>query len=100
MHILTGASMREADRRTIREVGIPASVLMESAGRAAVRTMVERIEDLESRAIVIVCGKGGNGGDGLVVLRTLANLGTGRWRPRGSFEQAVEADEPAVECQR
>ncbi len=75
MHILTGASMREADRRTIREVGIPASVLMESAGRAAVRTMVERIEDLESRSIVIVCGKGGNGGDGLVVLRTLANLG-------------------------
>ncbi|HEY7818066.1 MAG TPA: NAD(P)H-hydrate epimerase, partial [Vicinamibacteria bacterium] len=75
MHILTSTSMREADRRTIREVGIPASILMESAGRAVVRTMVERIEDLSSRSIVVVCGKGGNGGDGLVVLRTLANLG-------------------------
>jgi NAD(P)H-hydrate epimerase len=75
MHNLTSASMREADRRTIREIGIPASVLMESAGRAVVRTLIERIEDLASRSVVIVCGKGGNGGDGLVVLRTLANLG-------------------------
>ena len=75
MHILTTASMREADRRTIQEIGIPASVLMESAGRAVVRTMVERIEELSSQTVVIVCGKGGNGGDGLVVLRTLACLG-------------------------
>jgi NAD(P)H-hydrate epimerase len=75
MHILTSASIREADRRTIQEIGIPASVLMESAGRAVVRTMMERIEDLESQSVVVVCGKGGNGGDGLVVLRTLACLG-------------------------
>src|SRR3990172_7648380 len=75
MHILTGASMREADRRTIQEVGIPALVLMESAGRAVARVMAERIEELSSRSIVVVCGKGGNGGDGLVVLRTLACLG-------------------------
>ena len=75
MHILTGASMREADRRTIQEIGIPASVLMESAGRAVVRAMTERIDELSSRSILVVCGKGGNGGDGLVVLRTLACLG-------------------------
>jgi len=75
MHILGSAAMREADRRTIQEIGIPASVLMESAGRAVVRTMVERIDELSSRSILVVCGKGGNGGDGLVVLRTLACLG-------------------------
>jgi NAD(P)H-hydrate epimerase len=75
MHILTTDAMREADRRTIQEIGIPASVLMESAGRAVARVMVERIEDLESLAVTVVCGKGGNGGDGLVVLRTLAGLG-------------------------
>jgi NAD(P)H-hydrate epimerase len=75
MHILTAASMREADRRTIQEVGVPALVLMESAGRAVARVMTERIEDLSSRCIVIVCGKGGNGGDGLVALRTLACWG-------------------------
>ncbi len=75
MHILTSHSMREADRRTIQEVGIPASVLMESAGRAVARAMIERIDELSSRSVVVVCGKGGNGGDGLVVLRTLACLG-------------------------
>jgi NAD(P)H-hydrate epimerase len=75
MQILGSAAMREADRRTIQEIGIPALVLMESAGRAVVRTMVERIEELSSGSVVIVCGKGGNGGDGLVVLRTLAGLG-------------------------
>jgi NAD(P)H-hydrate epimerase len=75
MHILTTTSMREADRRTIQEIGIPASVLMESAGRAVVRTMMERIDELPSQSVFILCGKGGNGGDGLVVLRTLACLG-------------------------
>src|SRR5512145_2513999 len=75
MHILKSAAMREADRRTIQEIGIPAAILMESAGRAVARTMIERIEGLDSRPVVVVCGKGGNGGDGLVVLRTLANLG-------------------------
>ena len=75
MHILTGAAMREADRRTIQEIGIPASVLMESAGRAVVWKMMERIDELSSRSVLVVCGKGGNGGDGLVVLRTLACLG-------------------------
>jgi ADP-dependent NAD(P)H-hydrate dehydratase / NAD(P)H-hydrate epimerase len=71
MQILTGASMREADRRTIEDLGIASPVLMESAGRAVVRVMTERIEQLEDRSIAIVCGKGNNGGDGLVVLRTL-----------------------------
>ncbi len=75
MHILGSAAMRDADRRTIQEIGIPASVLMENAGRAVVRTMMERIDDLSSRSVLVVCGKGGNGGDGLVVLRTLACLG-------------------------
>ncbi|MGH9318264.1 MAG: NAD(P)H-hydrate dehydratase, partial [Vicinamibacteria bacterium] len=75
MHVLTSAGMREADRRTIQEVGTPASVLMENAGRAVARAMEERIEGLDSLSIAIVCGKGNNGGDGLVVLRTLSALG-------------------------
>jgi NAD(P)H-hydrate epimerase len=80
MRILTAASMREADRRTIEEIGIPGSVLMESAGRAVVGAMRDRIENLAARSIAVVCGKGNNGGDGLVVLRTLAALG---FRARG-----------------
>lgn len=67
--------MREADRRTIQEVGIPGRVLMESAGRGVAGAMEEHIPDLAGRSIAIVCGKGNNGGDGLVLLRTLVALG-------------------------
>ena len=74
MDILTGAEMREADRRTIHEIGVPGRVLMESAGRGVAGAMEEHIGNLESKSIVIVCGKGNNGGDGLVVLRTLVAL--------------------------
>ncbi len=72
MDILTAAEMREADRRTIQEVGVPGRVLMESAGRGVAGAMEEHIDELELKSIVIVCGKGNNGGDGLVLLRTLA----------------------------
>ena len=74
MDILTGAEMREADRRTIQEVGVPGRALMESAGRGVAGAMEAHIEDLDSKSIVIVCGKGNNGGDGLVLLRTLVGL--------------------------
>lgn len=75
MYILTAAQMRAADRRTIDDVGVPGRVLMESAGRAIVGVLEDRFPDLPTRSIGIVCGKGNNGGDGLVVLRTLAARG-------------------------
>ena len=75
MQVLTTQEMREADRRTIEDIGIPGRVLMESAGRAVVRQMKEVVTDLRSRPIEIVCGKGNNGGDGLVILRGLATEG-------------------------
>jgi ADP-dependent NAD(P)H-hydrate dehydratase / NAD(P)H-hydrate epimerase len=78
MHILTSASMREADRRTIREVGIPASVLMESAGRAVVRAMVERIEDLSTRSIVVSAQRIGNSFLACAAARALWRLCGGR----------------------
>ncbi len=75
MQVLTTAEMREADRRTIAEVGIPGRVLMESAGRGVLRRMERASPGLRSRSIVIICGKGNNGGDGLVVFRYLATHG-------------------------
>ena len=75
MDILTGSEMRDADTRTIEAVGVPSRVLMENAGRAVAGAMEQHIDDLQGRPIVILCGKGGNGGDGLVLLRTLSNLG-------------------------
>jgi NAD(P)H-hydrate epimerase len=75
MLVLTGSEMREADRRTIEDLGVPARSLMENAGQAVVRTMARELPDLPKRRVAVICGKGNNGGDGLVVLRSLASQG-------------------------
>ena len=72
MLVLTASEMREADRRTIEGIGIPGRTLMENAGQAVARTMERVLPDLRSRRVALICGKGNNGGDGLVVLRALA----------------------------
>src|SRR5215471_15972539 len=70
MKVLTAAEMREVDRRTI-EAGIPGIVLMENAGHRVVEFLVERFSPLAEQRIVVLCGKGNNGGDGLVIARQL-----------------------------
>src|SRR5512134_2036412 len=75
MRILNAEQMREADRRTIQEIGIPSLVLMENAGRQVVAAIETLYQDLAERRIAIVCGKGNNGGDGFVVARTLQQRG-------------------------
>jgi NAD(P)H-hydrate epimerase len=67
--------MREADRRTIHELGIPSIVLMENAGRQAVAAMEAAFEDLATSHVGVLCGRGNNGGDGFVVARTLVQRG-------------------------
>ena len=67
--------MREADRRTIQDIGIASLVLMENAGRQVVAAIESLYPDLAERRIAIVCGKGNNGGDGFVVARTLQQRG-------------------------
>ena len=67
--------MREADRRTIDDIGIPSLVLMENAGRQAVAAMEAMYADLGERQVGVLCGRGNNGGDGFVVARTLAQRG-------------------------
>ncbi len=68
--VLTAAQMREIDRRTI-EAGIPSLVLMENAGHRVVEFLERRFAPLSAQRIVVYCGKGNNGGDGLVVARQL-----------------------------
>jgi NAD(P)H-hydrate epimerase len=65
--------MGETDRRTVEEFGIPLGVLMESAGEAVARFARSRYPKAER--IVILCGKGNNGGDGMVAARLLAASG-------------------------
>ena len=75
MRVLNTQQMREADRLTIDEIGLPSVVLMENAGRQAVAAMEAAFEDLASSKVGVLCGRGNNGGDGFVVARTLAQRG-------------------------
>src|ERR1041385_5189180 len=75
MRVLTAAQMREADRRTIEDIGIPSLVLMENAGRQVVAALEAMHSDLLDRQVAVLCGRGNNGGDGFVVARTLVQRG-------------------------
>src|SRR2546421_6768098 len=75
MRVLNSAQMREADKRTIDDIGIPSLVLMENAGRQAVAAMEAMYADLLERQVGVLCGRGNNGGDGFVVARTLVQRG-------------------------
>src|SRR3954463_15526953 len=75
MRVLTAAQMREADRRTIEDVGIPSLVLMENAGRQVVAALEAIHTDILERQGAALCGRGNNGGDGFVVARTLLQRG-------------------------
>jgi NAD(P)H-hydrate epimerase len=67
--MLTRDQVREVDRRAIEEWKIPALVLMENAGRGTAEVLISLGVH---GPVVICCGKGNNGGDGLVVARHLA----------------------------
>src|SRR5258708_27496569 len=71
MKILTAAQMREMDRITTENLGIPSVTLMESAGVRFVEVLEERFAPLAKHRITILCGRGNNGGDGLVIARQL-----------------------------
>jgi len=75
MRVLTAAQMREADRRTSEDIGIPSLVLMENAGRQVVAALEAIHTDILERQVAILCGRGNNGGDGFVVARTLLQRG-------------------------
>ena len=75
MRVLNTEQMREADRRTIEDIGIPSIVLMENAGRQAVAAMEAAFEDLGTNRVGVLCGRGSNGGDGFVIARTLLQRG-------------------------
>lgn len=119
MKALTAAEMREVDRQTTARFGIPGLQLMESAGQQVCEAILRWIgahvaaESRNGLKISILCGKGNNGGDGLVVARHLKAAGmetrayffgdakksTGdarenleRWRVAGGAVSAVESE--------
>jgi NAD(P)H-hydrate epimerase len=75
MQILTSAEMSAVDRRTAEEFGVPLAELMENAGAAVAGFCLREYPTAER--VVVLCGKGNNGGDGLVAARVLAAAGLG-----------------------
>lgn len=75
MRVLTAAQMREADRRTIEDIGVPSLVLMENAGRGVVAAIERAFNDVPIRHVAVIAGRGNNGGDGFVIARVLRQRG-------------------------
>ena len=71
MKILTATQMQALDRRTILEARVPSLTLMERAGSGTTDFIERRFGPLPAKRVTVVCGKGNNGGDGLVVARLL-----------------------------
>jgi NAD(P)H-hydrate epimerase len=87
--VFTADEMRRLDARAVATLGIPGAVLMENAGRGAADAVGEFLGPAKRGARVeIVCGKGGNAGDGFVVAR---------WLHRAGMRPAVWLTVPAGE---
>src|SRR2546423_1739717 len=72
---LTRAQVREIDRRAIEEFHIPGIVLMENAARGVADAACEMLDNDCTGQILVLCGGGNNGGDGLAAARHLRNRG-------------------------
>jgi len=77
MKILGCRDMASLDRRTQSEYGIPAAILMENAGRSAAEFILRETAEDAGEPVLVVAGKGNNGGDALVVARHLHLAGRG-----------------------
>ena len=71
--VLDNEAMREADRHTIEDLGVPGLELMENAAAGVVEAL--RGSFPEVRRVLVLCGRGNNGGDGLAAARLLAGGG-------------------------
>ncbi len=70
--VLTSEQMREVDLLTTERYGIPSIILMENAAHAVARVITEKLGgSVKGKSILILCGKGNNGGDGAALARSL-----------------------------
>ena len=75
MKLATPEQMNSIDTHAINNLGIPGMVLMENAALKVVQAAVEMLGGLDGRDIVLIAGKGNNGGDALAAARHLKNRG-------------------------
>ena len=74
IYLVTPEEMRAYDAYTIEHIGIPSLVLMERAALAVAARVEEALKSRKGK-VLCVCGSGNNGGDGLAVVRLLADKG-------------------------
>jgi len=73
--VMTRDHLRAFDAFAINQLGIPGTVLMENAGRSCAELIKEKLTDIPTPKVCILCGTGNNGGDGYVIARHLLNSG-------------------------
>ncbi|MCX6136458.1 MAG: NAD(P)H-hydrate dehydratase, partial [Ignavibacteriales bacterium] len=73
--MLDAPAMRRLDVRAVRQYAIPSMILMENAGRCVVDVAASKLDGLEGKRILVIAGKGNNGGDGFVAARHAAHRG-------------------------
>lgn len=71
--MITAKEMKELEKHA-EECGISALELMERAGQEVADAIIERFPDIKDKRVLVICGKGNNGGDGLVAARYLYDL--------------------------
>ena len=69
--VLSREEVRSIDRAAIEQLGLPGTLLMENAARGVAEVVLQH----GTSRIVIVCGPGNNGGDGIALARQLASVG-------------------------
>jgi hydroxyethylthiazole kinase-like uncharacterized protein yjeF len=75
MILLTAAESRELDRLSQEKYGVDSFALMTRAGEAVASALIERFPEAIRTGVLVVCGKGNNGGDAMVAARRLVHGG-------------------------
>jgi len=75
MRLVKASEMQQMDRFTIQEIGMPGVVLMENAARGASWVFLDHFAPSPGSRVLILCGRGNNGGDGYVMARYLFSAG-------------------------
>lgn len=70
-YVLNREEMRALDKRSINELGLPSEILMETAGARCTEIILKDYASALEGEILIICGYGNNGGDGMVIARHL-----------------------------
>jgi NAD(P)H-hydrate epimerase len=75
LFVFTRRAVREVDRLAAQDYGVPTIVLMENAARHLADVCLDLLEEHHDPRVLVVCGPGHNGGDGLALARHLHNAG-------------------------